>query len=57
MLQASLESLGVSVLILMVVGVCCRIAWRIVLMMMVGMSESGMLVDHLVCLLARRTSP
>jgi len=36
---------------------CCRSAWRIDWVMMVGMSESGMLVDHLVCLLARRSCP
>ena len=43
MLQVSLESLGVSVLVLIVVGVCCKIAWRMVWVMNVGMHESGML--------------
>jgi hypothetical protein len=57
MLQASLESLGASVFVLLVVDVCCRIAWRMVWVMMVGMSESGMLVDNLVSLLARSNSP
>ena len=41
MLQVSLESLGASLFVLMVVGDCCRIAWRMVWVMMVGMSESG----------------
>jgi hypothetical protein len=57
MLQASLESLGASVLVLMMVGVCCRIARRIVRVMMVEMSESEMLVDHRACILARRSRP
>ena len=57
MLHASMESLDVFVFVLMVVGVCCRIAWRMVGVTSVGMSESGMLVDHLVCLLARRSRP
>ena len=42
---------------LIVVGVCCRIAWRMVWVMNVVMRESGMLVEHLVCLLARRSRP
>ena len=33
------------------------IALRIDLVMLVGMSASGMLVDHLVCMLARRSNP
>ena len=53
MLQASLESLGASVFVLMIYGVCCRIACRMLWVMMVGMSESGMHVVHLVYLLAR----
>ena len=57
MLQASLESLCAYVFVLMIVGVCCRIAWRMVWVIMVGMSRSGMLVDHLVYLLARRSRP
>ena len=55
MLHASLESLGASVFVLMII--CCRIAWRMNWVMVVGMSESGMLVVHLVCLLARRSRP
>ena len=43
--------------VLMIVGVCCRIAWRMVWMTMVGMGGSGMLVDNLVCPLARRSRP
>ena len=57
MLQVSLDSLDVSMFVLMIVGVCRRSAWRIYWVMMVGISESGMLVDHLVCMLARRSSP
>ena len=53
MLQASLESLGASVFVLMIVGVCCRIAWRMVRVIMAGLSGSGLVVDHQVCLLAR----
>ena len=48
MQQASLESLGAFVFVLMIVGVSCRIVWLMVWVMMVGMSGSGMLVDHLV---------
>ncbi len=43
--------------VLMIVGVCCKIAWWMDWVMMVGMSESGMLVAHLVYLLARRSKP
>ena len=57
MMQTSLEYLGAFVFDLIVVGVCCRIAWRMVWVMNVGMRVSGMLVDHLVCLLARRSRP
>ena len=57
MLQASLECLGASVFNLIVVSVCCRIACRMVWVMNMGMRESGMLVDHLVCLLARTNRP
>ena len=53
MLHASLECLDAYVFDLIVVGVCCRIACRMVWVMNMGMMESGMLVDHLVCLLAR----
>ncbi len=57
MLHASLEYLGAFVFDLIVVGVCCRIACGMVWMMNIGMRESGILVDHLVCLLARRSRP
>jgi hypothetical protein len=57
MLQASLEYSSAFVFDLIVVGVCCRIAWRMVWVMNAGMRVSGMLVDHLVCLLARRSRP
>jgi len=57
MMQTSLEYLGAFVFDLIVVSVCCIIAWRIVWVMSVGMRVSGMLVDHLVCLLARRSRP
>jgi hypothetical protein len=57
MLQASLEYLSAYMFDLIVASVCCRIAWRMVWVMNVGMRESGMLVDHLVCLLARRSMP
>jgi len=53
--QASLEYLGASVFDLIVVGVCCRIAWRMVWVIYVGMRVSGMLVDHLAWLLAMRS--
>ena len=57
MLQESLKYLGAYVFNMIVVGVCCRIAWRAVWAMNVGMRVSGMLVDHLVCLLARKSRP
>ena len=57
MLQASLDSLGAFVFVRMVVGVCCRFAWRMLWVMTDGMSDSGMLVVHLACLLARRSMP
>jgi hypothetical protein len=57
MLHAYLESLDAFVLVLTIVGVCCRISWRMVCVMMVGMSGSRMLVVHLACLLARRSRP
>ena len=57
MLQTSLEYMGASMFDLIVVGVYSRIARRMVWVMNVGMRESGMLVDHLICLLARRSRP
>ena len=57
MLEASLKYMGAFLFDLTVVGVCCRIAWRMGWVMNMGMSVSGMLVDHLVCLLARRSRP
>ena len=53
MLYASLESLGAFVFLLMTVGVCCRIASRILWVMVAEMSESGMHGVYLVCLFAR----
>ena len=57
MLQASLESLSAFVFVLMIVGVCCRIVWRMDWVTTVGMSESGAIVVHLVYLLARMSRP
>ena len=57
MQHMSRDSLGASVLPLMVVGVCCRNAFRKGWGMDCGMSVSGMLADHLACLLARRSRP
>jgi len=53
MLHASLESLGAWVFVMMIVGTCCKMAWRMDWVMLVGMSVSEMLVVHLVCLMAR----
>ncbi len=53
MLQVSRESFGASVLLLTVVGICCSNAWRVRCGMCCGMSSTGMMVDHLVCLLAK----
>ena len=53
----SRDSLGASVLPLMDVGVCCRSALRMGWAMVWGTSVSGMLVDHLACLLAKRSRP
>ena len=55
MQHMSRDILGASVLTLMVVGVCCRSAFRKGWEMVGGMSVSGMLADHLACLLARRS--
>ena len=55
MMQTSQDSLGAYVLALIVVGICCRIAWRISGATMEGMSAYGMLDVHLVCMLARRS--
>ena len=57
MMHAFLDSLGAFVFVRMVVGVCCRIALRRFWVMIDGMSDSGMLVVHFVCLLARRSRP
>jgi len=57
MLHASLDSIEASGFVRMVVGVCCRIAWRMLWVKTDGMSDYGMLVVHLVCLLARRSRP
>ena len=57
MQHMSRDNLRASVLPLMVMGICCRRALRMGWEMVWGMSVSGMLVDHLACLLARRSRP
>ena len=57
MLHVSLESLGASVLLLMMLGSCCRSAWRVGCGMVCGMRDVGTVVDHLTCLLARSSKP
>ena len=57
MQHMSRDSLGASVLPLMVVDICCRSALRKGCEMVCGISVSGMRVDHLVCLLARGSRP
>ena len=57
MMQASLESLGASVFVLMIFDVCCRIAYRMLWVVVTGVSEFEMHVAHRVCLLARRSRP
>ena len=51
------DSFGASVLLLMVVGSCYRSALRKGCEMVCGMSVSGMLEDHLACLLVMRSRP
>jgi hypothetical protein len=53
MMHTSRDSLGASMLALIVVGICCRVAWRMGGAIVEGISASGMLDAHLVCLLAR----
>ncbi len=57
MVQVSLDGLGASVLLLMMLGSCCRSAWRMGCGMCCGMSDVGTVVDHLACLLARSSKP
>ena len=57
MLHVFLESLGASVLLLIVVGICCIRAWRVGCGICCGMSAAGMFVDHLAWLLARSSRP
>ena len=57
MQHMSRDSLGASVLPIMVVGICCRSALRMGWEMVWGMSVSSMLDDHLACLLAKRSKP
>ena len=57
MLQVSRESLGVFVLLLIVVGICCSNAWHVGCGMCCGMSAAWMLVDHMACLLAKSSRP
>ena len=54
MQHMSLDSLGASVLPLMVAGVCCNNTLRMGGAMVCGMRVSGMFAVHLACLLARR---
>ena len=57
MMHMSRDSMGASVLVLIVVGILYSIACRIGGAMVWGISVSGMLIDILVCLLARRNRP
>ena len=57
MQHMSLDSLGASVLPLMVVGICCSSALRMGGAMDCGMRVSGMFTVHLACLLAMRSRP
>ncbi len=56
-LQVSLDSLGAYVLLLIVVGILCSKAWRVGCGIFCGMSAAGRFVDHLACLMARRSRP
>ena len=56
-LQGFLESLGSTVVPLIVVGIWCSRAWRVGCGMCWGMSAVGMLVDHLACRLASKSKP
>jgi hypothetical protein len=47
-MHAYLESLDASVFVLMTNDVCCRIAYRMLWLMVAGMIESGMHFVHLV---------
>ena len=57
MSHVSLENLRVVVLLLIVVGIWCSRAWRVECGTCCGMSAVGMVVDHMVCLLARWSRP
>ena len=57
MQHMSRDSLGASVLPLIVVGICYKSALRMGWAMVWGMSVSSMLVDHLACLLTKRSRP
>ena len=57
MQHMSRDSLGAFVLLLMVVGICCRSPWCMGWDMVCGISSSSMFDDHLACLLARRSRP
>ncbi len=52
-----MESLGSIAVPLIVVGIWWSRAWRVGCGMCGGMSDAGMFVDHLACLLARRRRP
>ena len=57
MQHMSRDNLGVSVLPLIVVGLCCRSALRMSWAMVWGIRAFGMFDVHLVCLLAKRSRP
>jgi hypothetical protein len=57
MQHMSRDSLGAYVLLVMVVDICCRSAWRMGWDMVWGISASGIFDDHLACLLAKRSRP
>jgi hypothetical protein len=57
MLHGFLEGLGSTAVPLTVVGIWWSRAWRVGCGICWGMSVAGMLVDHLACLLARRSKP
>ena len=57
MLHVFLENSGAFVLLLIVVGICCSRAWRVGCGICCGMSDAGMFVDHLACLLAKSSRP
>ena len=57
MQHVSRDSLVAFVSPLMVINICCRSVVRMGWGMVYGMSVSGMLDDHLACLVVRRSRP